>query len=780
MAGFFLLVILVICIYTNNKKIEKLEKENYLLKKELRKLKENSDSSEKTLTLENTETHSNTVVSKVEKKTVPKKKVDPKEQKNTSILITGAILIILAAIVFLTSTWNSIPDLLKTLVIILLTGVFLGASKIAKNKFHLEKTSNTFFYMAMAYIPIGLISCSIFGLFGEFLAIYGDGNYIYLTGASVLTAIIYFAFYKTRKSNGLICSSLIAQISAVILFSLIFEYNIKLILINILLYNIFLLFVSENKEIGKIEFIKNIYNGIAYISGFITLMCLEDVSLKVVSILMLLAINYILLYRKKEHTILNSYLFNITIYIFGWYFINSEIINENLRILSQIGYILIVFVTEQLLLRNTKNEYLKKSSMVIAIMNMAIIYFESFGYYSEIFVKPYMVAIIEEVLLLIAFVESKEFGKEILSFLIPSCLIAAGCSFLFEMDTSYHAYIIFAILTFMIGELIKNKKLNNGFFIVSHVFTVITYWTVFLIKPQFLDDVIYFIILLVIYGYSFIKNKNIKFFKYLSYIAGTLCLYSGFCFLELDTGDVTYLIPTIAVICIRILEYKYEFLQDEFSKVFKLIYGAIAYICLNCISFEIAYIKQLVCLAWAGLHFYFVTDSKEKDIFRGLTYISGYCMYIAILDELGIDKYHSFSLIGLTVVALLFAKTIINKYLKDTDNIEYIAFSLIYLIALTSYANEKDGMIYVFALVCLLIYSYTKKYGAVFIVTTLAIIVNALALTREFWLSVPWWIYLLLIGTILIGFAIKNESSENKEKISVGKVVKKLKDNIEK
>ena len=132
------------------------------------------------------------------------------------------------------------------------------------------------------------------------------------------------------------------------------------------------------------------------------------------------------------------------------------------------------------------------------------------------------------------------------------------------------------------------------------------------------------------------------------------------------------------------------------------------------------------------------------------------------------------------MVAILFTKTIINKYTENTDNLEYILFSLIYLTALGSYSSEKDGMIYVLSLVAILIYSYNKKYGAIFVVTTLGIILNALALTREFWLSIPWWIYLLLIGTILIGFAIKNESNENKEKITIAKVVKKIKDNIEK
>ena len=41
--------------------------------------------------------------------------------KNTFILMTGAILIVLAAIVFLTSTWHTVPNSLKTAVSLLLS-----------------------------------------------------------------------------------------------------------------------------------------------------------------------------------------------------------------------------------------------------------------------------------------------------------------------------------------------------------------------------------------------------------------------------------------------------------------------------------------------------------------------------------------------------------------------------------------------------------------------------------------------------------------------------------
>ena len=103
---------------------------------------------------------------------------EKQNERNTIILVTGATLIILAAILFLTSTWSIIPNIIKTIVLVCLVGVFIGGSTIAKDK-GLVKTSETFYYMAMAYIPIALFSVSAFSLFGHYLSLYGEGRFIY-------------------------------------------------------------------------------------------------------------------------------------------------------------------------------------------------------------------------------------------------------------------------------------------------------------------------------------------------------------------------------------------------------------------------------------------------------------------------------------------------------------------------------------------------------------------------------------------------------------------------
>jgi hypothetical protein len=71
---------------------------------------------------------------------------------------------VLAAIVFLVSTWAAIPNLLKTLVLVMVTGIFFVLSNVAKKKYDLPKASKVFYYIGMAYIPICLGSIAIFKL----------------------------------------------------------------------------------------------------------------------------------------------------------------------------------------------------------------------------------------------------------------------------------------------------------------------------------------------------------------------------------------------------------------------------------------------------------------------------------------------------------------------------------------------------------------------------------------------------------------------------------------
>ena len=122
-----------------------------------------------------------------------------KELKNNFILITGSVLIVLSAIIFLFSTWNSTNNIFKLVVILFMLMLFLFIGYASDKFLDLKRTSMAFYYIALAYIPIVLLSISRFGLLGDYYSLFGPGRYIYLTICSIVVYFIYYFVSKKRK-----------------------------------------------------------------------------------------------------------------------------------------------------------------------------------------------------------------------------------------------------------------------------------------------------------------------------------------------------------------------------------------------------------------------------------------------------------------------------------------------------------------------------------------------------------------------------------------------------
>ena len=130
--------------------------------------------------------------------------ISSQEFKNSLILITGAVLIVVAAISFLVSTWYTSANYLKTFVLIVMLLVFLGASFVAEKYLKLKQTSKVFYYIAFSYIPIIFLSISLFGVLGNYLSFSGEGRYIYLLFSCLLISFIYI-IYMNKKNSLFLC-----------------------------------------------------------------------------------------------------------------------------------------------------------------------------------------------------------------------------------------------------------------------------------------------------------------------------------------------------------------------------------------------------------------------------------------------------------------------------------------------------------------------------------------------------------------------------------------------
>ena len=77
-------------------------------------------------------------------------------------------------------------------------------------------------------------------------------------------------------------------------------------------------------------------------------------------------------------------------------------------------------------------------------------------------------------------------------------------------------------------------------------------------------------------------------------------------------------------------------------------------------------------------------------------------------------------------------------------------------------ADVVDALILGITAFAMLAVSFYLKRKRWFILATVTLLVLAFYMTREFWSILDWWVYLLLVGLLLIGMAAANEISKQK------------------
>ena len=790
--------------------------------------------------------------------------------KNKFILMTGASLIILAAVIFLTSTWHTIPNLLKTIVIMLLGGVFLGASNIAKKTFKLEETANTFLYMALAYLPISLFSISYFGLLGNYLSVHGEGKNLYLFIVSFIVSIIYYKVGDNKNNKVLFNASMIMQLICVSYISRCIKNEFTSVVLGIIIYNI-ILTISKKKIFGKYLKIVDVYNNICLYSIFaieaIYIIAKENMPILVITNMLLLANLYIK--KKEKNTYLNNTLLLTSIFILVLSALNlvEDLFATTLRGLLIYITIIAVYINGFLY----KNDKFKESSFLVSLIAMIILYFSAH-------VSNYDLFIIKDFMILWAVTIMNIFGyialsnrRKIIIHLIPIGLFLAGIRTIQANDLNINYLLLISVATFLLSSfrIVRDKEDNQVFSIYTNLMIIVSAIICMIADFNgFLNNIPAFVLLLASYTISYIRNKDNEIYKVVSYLLTNMVLYSIMHKLNIsEYANYIFFITTMMVIGIEIC---FKSLKDNFGNLYIIFSLIMTFITLNikiniitfillllsCLTYYIisnktnidrktniipfialipsvyiskwavvdsfnymiimniiliglttylsiydkkinvytfisaiyiimqsiffhlnVYINLAMGLLWSTIHLIAIPEGKAG--FEFIAYTLGLALYNNIVGDLKISLT-SIKYLGFIVYCILISRTILKKYMEESYKaLEYIAFSIIYIVALFNYTNQVDGMMFVFMIVLITIISYIVKFGPVFFTSIVAILVNAFLLTDDFWFSIPWWIYILLIGTLLIVFAIKNEMNENSQKGSMKEKMRNIKDYLD-
>ncbi len=796
-----------------------------------------------------------------------KKQYTESEIRNNLILVIGSILIILSSVIFLTSNWYDISELIKIIIVFLVLGVFLATSYIADKYLNLKQTSIAFFNIALTYIPIALFLIALFELFGKFLSLYGLGKYLYLTISSLIVTIIYYFCATKRKSNFLAISSFIFQFLTTIFFCLIFTNSFKIVTLCLLIHSS-IFTIMYNKKIYYLNQSLHLkINNVLSIS-IIVLVALEllvstittynkliDITLGITLLLYL----YILLVKTYSLKNIYHYFYPIitiiTIYNISFLVANNFVTKQLFIILSTI--LIYVF---NLIKYNKINigTYITTTSVYIILYLVTSIYSV---FSKNIIIESYIILLIFTLINYINYIYNEKHQKTMsYIFTINLLLSIYGIVNNFELISLVSLYITYILL--IIGKFIKtiNQNLRNAFINTGHIFI----WLLIIIG---ISNSVLFILFLIIYTiYCYLSGyfQNNITSRIISYIFINIILSNILQLFELY--NYNYIIALTSFI-VFILERLTKYEKDNKFKIYAIIQFIISYLILivpnSKISFliliplvglfiyfiklyklnnkliyipifslipyiynssilvyntfnymyfisisiiitsiyfiytkktnqyiiifyvytichilsleEIKYISLFLLLVGNSIC-YIIKINKTKDIYKGLIYTLLLILYKYIIKDLNLNNLSILNYGIYIVYLILINRTIIKKYQNNYKVFEYLFSILIYYIALINYSSELDGIIFVFFLSLIVIISYINKYGPLFLVSLITILMNVIILTRTFWLNIPWFIYILIVGSILVAFSIYNEIKLKKDNEIKNKLINLKKD----
>ena len=674
--------------------------------------------------------------------------------KNNAILITGSIFIVLAAIIFLTSTWSIIPNIIKTIILVALVAVFLGASKIAKNIFNLKQTSRAFYYIGMAYIPICLVSISVFKLFGNYLSLFGRGRYIYLFISSFITSFVYYVEFYKNKDKAMYISSLIMQFISVIFIMLAVKANILGVYIAMLLYNICVLLLS--KDIETNVFTKIILGELSALS--ILQAVTDQITWHHVIILLEIVFTLIVYYcREKKYKKYYQPAIITLIILTGYCIIK----NMNLSYHMYVIYSIAVYIISNL--KHLEVLKAKSTTRYIAMIALGTTYFTLLITNFDVFINNAIYFVILLAIWIHSFIVEKNTDiKVAIEFIITATMYLVILSILhsLKLDILYKYVPAIATLLLMSVQIAYDEVEKE----VSSIILQISEAIAFIVMIE-TNSMVSMIISIMLASCTIIVNKII-----------------------LEKNETYDLLPFIGVL-LRIITLNNFIIPNEvflsiitvitlgiaFYKKNINVYTAISalYLVSTMAFIKNGYVNTMCFILWNILNAISVKKIQQKDIFKFLTYSGILYLYYIIIKDLKIEYSSVFS-ISLPIYAVIVLRTILNRYVKDIIPIEMTTFSIIYLLALPTYISELDGMIFVLCILGMIAFSYYKKIGSIFSISLAALIVNVFALTIDFWKSIPWWLYTLTIGIALISFAIYNETNKGKSVDAIKKIRDKL------
>ncbi len=114
----------------------------------------------------------------------------------TMALVLGVILTVLAGLIFATTTWHILPDICKAYLVLLCAFVFFAASYGAENIFHIHRTGNGLYILGSIFLFLAVLAAAYFQLLGAEFILDKENRWKVLWVGSTVTMGAFWAGMK--------------------------------------------------------------------------------------------------------------------------------------------------------------------------------------------------------------------------------------------------------------------------------------------------------------------------------------------------------------------------------------------------------------------------------------------------------------------------------------------------------------------------------------------------------------------------------------------------------
>lgn len=179
------------------------------------------------------------------------------------------------------------------------------------------------------------------------------------------------------------------------------------------------------------------------------------------------------------------------------------------------------------------------------------------------------------------------------------------------------------------------------------------------------------------------------------------------------------------------------------------------------------------CVAWlllADYVLFYLRYVETLNSKRIIITVSGLMMASALFSQQIFPVYDAFRKefdVLIVIIFSVFISKLWKGYEKTTNKIIFssLVISFIYLAYdAFMYKDIIDIELLISGCILMMIFSFIRKFRIWFAFSSAAVVFIAVYITKDFWLSIQWWVYLLATGIVFVAVAGLNEYMKIKGK----------------